>query len=281
MEKMYNHQLSFWGMKLVAALSMALPIALLIACDSTQNEPTIPTVVEQGFVQTKDYYYPIDKLTVPKVYEYSMVYEGEYYIDQYWRVQRSERDGATYLQMQGYNPLFQQNMYTEELILEDGVLTQKYDMLQLDSATQELKRYPNTLTQSIIFPFRTATDSQMVYRYETTSKTPPQFVTTKLVRDRKFKEFSTFDYQEKTYEAAIFSIKNLYDIEDKENGGFWNMTAEGEEVYAKGLGLVQKRTVNDQGEVSLEQLTNVYSLAEFEEKMKNAEMKNDVLPQVH
>lgn len=219
-------------------------------------------------VDTKSYYYPVEELATPKVYEYSsIVSEEEAYISHYWKIQKKvDEQGKVYLIWERFNPLFQKDMETTEWIVEDGVVSQTYDFYTFDSTTQTFTKYPNKIKQSIVYPFKASTDSVLAYRYESEMKLPPDFITVKLIRDRKFKEFVPVDYNGKQLQAAVFTSTDLYDIENTEEGGFWKQEKEKTEVYAQGIGLIyeDEQVKGEQG-IAVTQLTNIYTMEEFEQ----------------
>lgn len=239
-------------------------ILLLVGCQS----PEVPQdVSSDNLVDTKSYYYPVDELTTPKIYEYStIVSEDEAYISHYWKIQKKvDEQGKTYLVWERFNPLFQKDMETTEWIVADGVVSQSYDFYTFDSTNQTFTRHPNKIKQSIVYPFKASTDSVLAYRYESEMKLPPDFITVNLIRDRKFKEFVPVNYHGEQLQAAVFTSTDLYDIENTEEGGFWKQEKEKTEVYAQGIGLIyeDEQVKGEQG-IAVTQLTNIYTVEEFE-----------------
>lgn len=242
-------------------------VLMLLSCQDPQS-----TTTEAENPNIKSFYYPIDELEETQVYEYVVVHEGKEYLSHYWSLKKEqdETSGNIYLISEGYDQNFEKNQYTKELIVHDGVLAKEYNLYQFDSASQTHKTYPNKLIQNIVYPFFPSLDSVMAYRYECEMQLPPDFLTVKLLRDRKFTGFEDYVFNDKKLEAATFSANELYDIENKEEGGFWKQEKVTKEIYAKGVGLVQKES-QTQGDPIKEitRLSNIYTWSEFEKLKMN------------
>ena len=247
-----------------------LLLALCIAC--TDNVSTTDNPSEQANIfDAKAFYYPTEELLDGKVYEYVMLHEGEAFLSHYWHLQ-SEKDeeGNMFLIWKRYNQYFQQDQYIKEWVIADGVITQEYKMMVLDSATQQWNEYPNNVSQNVVFPFKPVLDSVMAYRFVCELKLPPDFLTSKLIRDRKFKETTSYSYQGEEVDAVVFNTIDLYDIENKDEGGFWNMTKQVVEIYAEGIGLVrQEERTEGQPGMEVTVLNKIYTIDEFNAQ-KNA-----------
>jgi len=236
---------------------------LLFTQLSCQQPPQTPTTTPD----ISAFYYPIEELEEERVYEYVVVHEGKEYLSHYWSLKKEEEaTGKQYLISKGYNQEFEKDQYTKELILNDGVLAQEYELYQFDSVSQSIKTYPNKLLQNIVYPFYPSQDSVMAYRYACEMRLPPDFLTVKLIRDRKFNGFTTYTYEGKELEAVVFVSEELYDIENKEEGGFWKQEKLTKEIYAKGIGLVQKEAqTKGEKKVEITRLRKIYTKDEFQQ----------------
>jgi hypothetical protein len=246
-------------------------IILLLAvtfysCDTAEKLPKEPTIVDSNSFETKEYYFPVEQLADGKVYEYVVVHEGEAYLSHYYHLQ-SEKDekGNLFLIWKRYNQQMQLDQYIKEWVISDGVITQEYKFYVLDSATNENIEYPNNVSQNVVFPFKASLDSVMAYRFVCEVKLPPDFLTTKLIRDRKFNQSTTYDYKGEKVDAVAFTSQNLYDIENEKEGGFWQLKKGTVEIYAKGIGLVfsEEKTSGQKGSEVIV-LNEIYSVEEFE-----------------
>ncbi|MFT5645623.1 MAG: hypothetical protein ACI976_000296 [Aureispira sp.] len=234
--------------------------------ESTKTTEELVQEVDNNTFYTKAYYYPIESLSEEKIYEYVLEKEGETYRSHYLSLKKEfGADSAVYLRSKYYGPDFQQNQEIKEWIIKDGVITQEYTFLVLDSVSQTLKKYTNEVSQNVVFPFYASLDSVMAYRFVCEMKLPPDFLKVKLVRDRKFNKKISYTYKEEALEAIAFVATDLYDIENVEGGGFWEQKKGAIEVYAKGIGLVYKETKTAGAETTeVERLSTIYSVEEFE-----------------
>lgn len=242
---------------------------------TTNNEVTDSTKVEHdNSFYTKDFYFPLEELKEGKVYEYVVVHNNETYLSHYWFLQsETAADGNNYLVWKRYNPKLEQDQFIREWVIKDGVITKEYKFYVEDSLSQTRKEYPNKVSQNVVFPFYASLDSVMAYRFVCEMRLPPDFLTVKLIRDRKFSESTRYSYEGKELDAIVFTSMDLYDIENKAEGGFWEQKRAVAEIYAKGIGLVyseEKIAGEEQTEVT--RLSKIYSIEAFEElKQRNKE----------
>jgi len=244
-------------------------LLLIASCQPKESKETTTEPVQEvdnNTFYTKDYYYPVASLSEEKIYEYVVENEGETYLSHYLSLKKElGADGAIYLRSKYYGPNFKQNQEIKEWVIKDGVITQEYTFLVLDSVDQTLKKYPNEVSQNVVFPFYASLDSMMAYRFVCEMKLPPDFLTVKLIRDRKFNKKLSYIYKEEELEAIAFIATDLYDIENTEGGGFWKQKKGTIEVYAKGIGLVYKETKTaGAATTEVERLSTIYSVEEFE-----------------
>jgi hypothetical protein len=234
--------------------------------ESSKNTEEPVQEVDNNTFYTKEYYYPIEFLSEEKIYEYVIENEGQTYLSHYRALKKElGKDGSVFLTSKYYAPDFKQNQEIKEWVIKDGAITQEYTFLILDSISQTLKEYPNEVSENVVFPFYASLDSMMAYRFVCKMQLPPDFLTVKLVRDRKFYKKLSYTYKEKELEAIAFTATDLYDIENTEGGGFWNQKKVTIEVYAKGIGLVYKETKTAGSEATeVERLANIYSVEEYE-----------------
>lgn len=247
----------------------ALLLLLMTGCVETPTTKNIEEPIQEmdsSTFYTKDYYYPVESLLEEKIYEYVLENEGQTYLSHYLALKTEKTaEGKVYLISKYYGPDFKVNQYIKEWIIEDGVITQAYQFHIFDSLSQSMQEFPNNVSQNVVFPFKASLDSTMAYRFVCEMKLPPDFLTVKLIRDRKFSKKVNYQYQEKQLEAIAFTATDLYDIENTEGGGFWKQKKASVEVYVKGIGLAYKETKTaGTEETEVVRLSTVYSVEEFE-----------------
>lgn len=242
-------------------------LLFFVACESPEasiTDDSDTTNVTQNTFYTKPYYYPVEKLRTGKVYEYSRMQDSAAYIDHYWHFQTIDSAGQTFLVGKRYNPFFEQDQYTREWVVQDGVVTTTYEMLIKDTTLQTTTRYVNEVDQNIVFPFNASLDSNMAYRFTCKLTLPPDFVTVRLVRDRQFSQPLVYPYKGEEIPAVAFSCTDLYDLEDREQGGYWEHKTASVEIYAQDMGLVYTEEKKGEEPSEVTRLTNIYTLQQFQ-----------------
>ncbi|MCP4441010.1 MAG: hypothetical protein GY810_18970 [Aureispira sp.] len=248
---------------------------LWVSCETTPAD-TEPINNEPETFNLKPYYYPIDSLQDGWVYEYAN--KESMVVSYYWYFKVvNDEAGDRYLVGVRYNPFFEQDQLSREWIVANGTISKDYKMFLKDSVSGKSQPYTAQISQNVVYPFEAVQDSAMAYRFECTLSLPPDTnVVTKLTRDRKFKEFSTYDLHGEQVDVAVFNNKDYYDIEDVKNGGFWNVEKEVTEIYAKDIGLVylSEKTVDKTNPIPPNEtfLSNIYTMEEF---IKMQEMLKD------
>ena len=227
-------------MKLILVI---ITTVLLFSCHSS---------TEQAW-DVAAYYFPFDSLFEEKVYEYVLEKEGSEYVSHYWSYKSVIENNQKYLICKRYDPQFQLDQSIKEWILDDGVITQEYVFHIFDSVQQAYRTYENKISQNIVYPFKPTQDSAMAYRFVCEMKLPPHFLKAKLVRDRRFLHTSRLNVLGKERKVVFFESKDFYDIENENEGGFWNLEKETIETYAEGIGLVHQET-RTKGESGIEVL---------------------------
>ncbi|MFK7796381.1 MAG: hypothetical protein AB8E82_02930 [Aureispira sp.] len=249
--------LAFWVCLCLMACESPTPPAITVGSEE-------PTPITHTF-NTQSYYFPVEELKQGKIYEYSVMQDSAAFVTHYWHLQTEVgAQGQTFLIWKRYNPFFEQDQYIKEWIVKDGVVTTAYEMFIKDSTAQNATRYVNKVEENIVFPFEAALDSNMVYRFSCALTLPPDFVTVRLIRDRQFSQPLVYPYQGKKVPAVAFACTDLYDLEDKEEGGYWEQKTTSVEIYAEGIGLVYTEQKNEEKISSINQLTHIYTLEEFE-----------------
>lgn len=243
-------------------------LLFFVACESpklSNPDASEETNEATNTFYTKPYYYPVEDLKSGKVYEYSLMKDSAAYVDHYWHFQTIvDSNGQTFLIGKRYNPFFEQDQYTREWIVEDGVVTTSYEMLIKDTTQQTTTRYINEVDQNIVFPFEASLDSNMAYRFTCKLTLPPDFLTVRLVRDRQFSQPLVYPYEGRKIPAVAFSCTDFYDLEDKEKGGYWEHKTASVEIYAQDIGLVYTEEKKEGESSEITRLTHIYTLQEFE-----------------
>lgn len=169
------------------------------------------------------------------VYEYEPV-EQTPASTHYWYYRSIIQNGAVNLTGTYYeNDLIPMQLNNEQMT-EAGMILKDLYLYETDStnAGQQLQ-VPVEVVQDDVFPFSVKKEGGIfLYHIKWSSPNDPG-ATMELIKNRYYAGDTTIVFQDKTYDALIFDLKELVAY-DKE--GVLEQQYEGREIYAKGLGLV-------------------------------------------
>ncbi len=211
----------------------------------------------------KDFYFPVEKLKSPKVYEYRSI-GNDSLAPQYWYYRTIETDSMLYLTGQSYNQDFIPEQFSREMILDDGVVLGDTRLYQTDSTGYQSPVAVEVLAGNV-FPF-SVKDSTIVYLYKIKwyeSKEPPIYY--EIIKNRRYSGETTYTYKGKSIPCIQFQVRELV---DQYNEGHLENEIQGIELYAKGIGLVYYKKIISE-ELSLEyELHDTYEMEQLEEKFR-------------
>jgi hypothetical protein len=217
---------------------------------------------EEDRIDIKAYYFPIDSLVSPMVYEYQPLGTDTISGPSYWYFRTLETDTATYFTTNIYNQFFEVEQFSTEEVVRNGTITKDYFLFTMDSTGRQ-ERLPAEVEYNTAFPFEVK-DSTGVFLQKlkfTFSESPIH--TTTVIKNRRYMGAVKYDFNGQFYDAVKFKVREL--IDDYAEGHLETET-EGVEIYAKGIGLVYyKKTVGDK--LSMEyRLFDRYTMEELENK---------------
>lgn len=183
----------------------------------------------------RDYYFPLRQLEEGLVYEYRAVGRDSLSPD-YWYYRSLPTDSAYYFAKTFYqNDFLPQQMAREEMV-DNGMLLADLFLFDTDSTGLQRQIRAEVLSPSV-FPFYVR-DGSMIYLYKVRFAYPDEpHVSHTFILNRRYQGDTTFHWQGDTYEAIRFGTRGVLEIRDTLEGGM-EPTFEGEEIYARGLGLV-------------------------------------------
>ena len=202
-----------------------------------------------------DYYYPLNELKEGLTYEYRVAEQASLAPD-LWHYQSSKTDTSQYLLKAYYQGNYVNQVVREEVI-SNGVLLDQLRLFEKDSLGVNHQVNAEIISPNIL-PFEIE-DEKMVFLYKVRFQMPSQpYGYTTLIINRRFLGDTTYQYEGRTYPAIRFDMRGQALVQDSINGDieprFW-----GEEIYAKGLGLVAYRRAFSPDERGLEyQLVSRY-----------------------
>ena len=191
-------------------------------------------------INVRDYYYPIEALKEPMVYEYQAI-NNDSIGAEYWYFKTHETDTATYFTGNNFNRNFEVGQFSSEEVVKNGTIQKDYVLFSYDSLGQQFQ-VPAEIEFGNTFPFEVE-DSNSIFLQKlkwTFSENP--LISTTLIRNRRYIGETKYTYKDEIYDCVTFNLKEL--VDDFNNGHFEKEYG-GVEYYAKGLGLVYYKKVID------------------------------------
>lgn len=212
----------------------------------------------------KAFYYPVEELKSPLVYEYRPVSNDTLGI-QYFYLSTLETDTATYFTTNIYNQFFEVEQFSIEEVVSNGMMQKDY-FLYISDSTGIQSRIPAEIEYGNTFPFEVK-DSTGVFlqKMKWTFSEDPLYFTT-LIRNRRYIGEQSYSYKNTEYDAVVFSLREI--IDDFNNGHLETQTG-GIEIYAKGLGLVYYKKNISKDLVLEYELVDRYTMEDLKSKFKN------------
>lgn len=215
-----------------------------------------------GRKDIRDYYFPLKKLTEGEVYEYRPIGQDSL-SPAYWYYRSFLQDEGIYLTGTYYeydlNPL---QLVREELV-SNGMLLQDLFVFIPDSTGRQQRIAAEVLVGNV-FPF-SVSDSSGVFLYKVRFDFPNEIGnTTTLIKNRRYLGDTTYSVNGQTYDAVRFEVREL--VEDQSvTEGTVEPRFDGEEIYAKGIGLVYYRKNLGAQSIAYE-LADRYPMEQLEQK---------------
>lgn len=236
--------------KLLFSGLMAIYMLVLAACNPN------------GKKDIRDFYFPLKKLTEGQVYEYQAIGQDSL-SPAYWYYRSFLQDEGLYLTGTYYeydlNPL---QLVREELV-SNGMILQDLFVYVPDSTGRQRRIAAEVLVGNV-FPF-SVSDSSGIFLYKVRFDFPNETgSTTTLIKNRRYLGDTTYTVQGKTYEAVRFEVRELVEDNSVTEGSI-EPRFDGEEIYAKGIGLIYYRKNLGAQSIAYE-LTDRYSMEKLEQK---------------
>jgi hypothetical protein len=236
-------------MNLYTRFTLFLLLLLLSACQfGAGNKPR----------SIEAYYFPVDALSEGLVYEY----RGKDPADPpfYWYFRSFLQDTADFLTSTYYDYNFNPFQLIREERMPDGMIIRESFLYETDSlgySTQVVVQVP----QASQFPFLLYSEHPVVVQESRWSMPADSGAVTTLLRNRQFMGDTTVYVDGQLYDAVKFYVRELIDI-NKE--GHMEYEYDGEELYAKGIGLVFTERRIAEGFTTSFYLTKRYPMTELE-----------------
>ncbi len=210
------------------------------------------------------YYFPLSELREGKIYEYQSV-GNEYDPPMYWYYKSIEQDGGEYLLGQAYGPDFTPDQFVREEKVGNGMmLVDFYTYESVDSTTNKVQVRAN-IEAGNVFPFFVQQPANVLLTSLSWEQVGMDGARINHIRNRQFDADAAYLFENKEVPAVKFNTIELVEY-DKE--GRLPLEFGGEEIYAKGIGLVSWKKNITEGYIMAYELTAIYDMEEFEEKFQ-------------
>jgi hypothetical protein len=214
----------------------------------------------------RDYYFPVSDLKDGKVYAF--VSTGADTTErEYWYYKSFVRDSGIFLTITKYNSQFLIEQIIREKIVDNGVLARDYFLYQPDTSSGTMRQIVANLEANNTFPF-SVSDSMGVFLFSLNFKPLEDSSSTiYLIRNRRYMgDGPDFVFQGKQYPTVKIGMEELV---GNEKEGASEIEGEGEEVFAKGLGLVSYHRSFAEGKIQYSfRLEEIFGMEELEKRAR-------------
>lgn len=235
-------------------LQLSLIFVLTFGACKTENN---------GKRNIRKFYFPIAELNEGLVYEYQSI-NNDSFPPVYWYYRNAKKENDLFLIGTSYSPRLEPQQLVTEIVLNNGMLTENLFLFYPDTLGKN-KQITVNIESGSAFPFLVE-ENGGIFLYKVSWVDPEDSqVSTTLIKNRRFLGDTTYVYQGQTYDAVIFSVKEL--IEQRAEGSL-EIEYNGQEIYAKDLGLVHYKKEIQGGLAQEYQLVKTYSMKTLEEKFR-------------
>ncbi len=210
------------------------------------------------------YYFPLESLSSG-----GMVYCYESTINEqdppfYWHYQSIRENGKTYLLGTYYDYRFRPFQSIREEALYNGMILREYKIYEYDSLGRQYE-IAVQIEGGSVFPFSSKDSLGVLYTKLHWQSPLDTTYTTTLIRNRQYAADTTWQFNKQTHQALNFYVRELIDVESE---GHIEQEYDGQETYARHIGLVFfQKNISADFRIAY-QLTRIISPEEFAELQK-------------
>jgi hypothetical protein len=187
-----------------------------------------------------EYYYPLDSLMGKTAFYTYSTNDFSYPLERWSFTVKEQDNGKLYLEKQSWADSSHIDQTYKIELTQQGAIIREQIIIAKDSLgqwhKQELK-----ISNNVDFPFAKWNEKESIWRFKASYIDPlDSTMQCTYTRDRQPLKQEEFAFNGKTYKAIRFSITEFNELNGT-NGGHWEITHTGEELYAQGLGLVYQK----------------------------------------
>jgi hypothetical protein len=197
---------------------------------------------DEGYRDIRNYYFPLKRLKEGVVYEFRSVNSPQM-APAFWYFRSVVQDGKKVLTSTYYEQdLLPMQFMQEEMVTNGMLLDNMYIYGPGNAADGRQKKSVATIVAGNTFPFQVR-DSGGVFVYHVQWKDPADsLIAHAVIKNRYFVGDTVIVLEGRKYPAIKFALKESYEMD---NYGVFETFYTGEEVYARGIGLVYyKKNIN-------------------------------------
>lgn len=216
----------------------------------------------------REFYFPVRQLSDGRVYEYQAV-GNDSLPPVYWYYLTVEQDTGVFLTASYYGSDYVPQQFVREEMLNEGMVLADLYLYEPDSTGRQQQVRAEVLSGSV-FPFFVDPSSPAIYLYKVHFQLPsqPPHASTTLIVNRQYAGDTTFTFDGEVYDAIRLQLRGVVEVRDTVSGNIEPQFT-GEEIYARGLGLVEYwRRVGPQ--LMHYRLAERYGMQRLEEKASAA-----------
>lgn len=206
----------------------------------------------------KSYYFPIEQCADGMVYIYDPV-DQLGHGREIWFLKSEPSDSGWVLRTRIYDSSKTLVQEVTEMEVGNGTIARSYAFFTRDTADQ-LVTVPLQIQRANLFPYDIG-DTSLLYTFVVSYKEPGDTsLTTTLTRQRRYKGKDEILLPDGAHKSLVFALKEKM---ENEGVGFLTLEFEGEEVYAKDIGLAAWQKVQAPGDTVAYYLQQRLTLKEF------------------
>ena len=219
-----------------------------------------------------DFYYPFNQWTEGMVYEYQPVQKNQF-PNEYWYFRKLKTDTALYFTGQYFDHTFTPRQIFNAKIKENVALINDYILYEYDSLRNVIQK-PAQILAGNSFPFGKL-DSTSTFLLKLKWDNPiPDYPDGyfEMTRTRQYIGNAAYSFKNQSYDCLTF---HLSEHVDDFNDGHLEKEYQGQELYAKNLGLIYYKKEIDENFVLEYELKDTFSMSKMEQKFKTYLSEDD------
>lgn len=213
----------------------------------------------------RNFYFPLRGLTQGEVYEYAAV-NNDSLAPEYWYYHSLMPGDSVFLSATYYESDLLPRQQMTQKVTSNGIILKDMYLYEADSSREDVQlQIPVEIIADDVYPFYVR-DSGGIFVYHV-KWDPPQEekATMRVIKNRQYAGDTLVRHKGLTYNAVKFKVRELFEY-DKE--GVLSQEYSGEEIYARGIGLIYyRKDISDEFQLEY-RLVDRYPMEQLEAKFR-------------